>query len=115
MTALAFLVGVGVPAGSVTVSVVGEVVHAPGIKVALAIPLPVAAVLPGRGTIAHARLRPPHHSEVPDDLPRLRAAPGARRELKRVTHGQALLEALAAVRALVFVESHDAMVESPAR
>jgi hypothetical protein len=106
-------VAVRVPAGPVAVPVVREVVRPSVIEAAF--PVPVTAVLPRRGTIPDACLRTSHDREVPDDLLRLPAAIGAGRELEGVAHGHALLEALAALWTLVFVESHGAMVERVAR
>ena len=106
---------VRMPAGAVAMAMVGEVIRAAGIEVAVAIRLAITAVFPGGGTIAHPRLGATHHREVPDDLLRLRAAAGAGRELQGVAHRHALLETLTAIRALVFVESHAAMVERVAR
>lgn len=106
-------VPVRVPTGAVAMAVVCEVIRARGLGIALA--FPVTAVLPGRRAVAHPGLRSPHDREVPDDLPCLRAARRARRELQGVAHRHALLEALAALGTLVFVKSHAAMVERVAR
>ena len=103
------------PAGAVAVAMMREVVRPPGVEGALAFTVAVTAVLPRRGTVADTRLCASNDREVPDDLLRLRAARRAGKELEGVAHGHALLEALATFRAVVFVESHQAMVERVVR
>ena len=103
------------PAGAVAVAMMREVVRPPGVEVARAFPIAVTAVFPRCGAIANTRLCASNHREVPDDLLGLRAARRAGKELEGVAHGHALLEALATVRAVVFIESHQAMVERVVR
>lgn len=103
------------PTRAVAVAMMREVVRPTGVELASAFPIAVTAVFPRCGAIANTRLCASNDREVPDDLLRLRAARRAGKELEGVAHGHALLEALATLGAVVFVESHHAMVERAVR
>lgn len=103
------------PTRAVAVAMMREVVRPTGVEGALAFTVAVTAVLPGCRAIPNTRLCASNDREVPDDLLRLRPARRTGKELESVTHGHALLEALATFRAVVFVESHEAMVERVVR